>query len=325
MFDNVLSFFNKHNSFILTTHSPPDADGLGAEIAIASILKKIGKKVSVINAEPIPELFKFMDSSSLTEIWSDEKHSKLLENSAIMVLDTSEEFLIGSMRKVLKKSKEVFYIDHHEPKQNVTLHGLLDPTATSVAELSIELACAMGIELNAQEAAAVYAGIVYDSGFFAYPKTSLRTFKAALKAVEWGVQPNAIYRQLVENVSCAAILLKKQVLSTLKFYEDKKIAVMTIRKEDFENTGAVFEDAENIINIPIAAREVEISLILKEKSEGEVRCSLRSKGKVNVSKIAQEFGGGGHVTAAGFRCSVSMEEIFEKLLSVLKERLREVK
>jgi phosphoesterase RecJ-like protein len=321
MFESVLSFIDRHHSFILTTHDSPDADGIGAQMVFASILKQKGKAVRVINADPVPPSLAFMDSGSLVEVYDAYKHAALLETSALLILDTSEENHIGSIRKILKKVKEVFAFDHHELKPRM-IPGFLDSASASTVEMTIELVDLLGLNLDEQTATAAYAGIVYDSGFFAYQKTGIRTFNAAIKTLEWGAQPSIIYRQMVENGTYEAILLQKQALSKLEFYSEKRIAVMILRKEDFELTGADFEEAESIVNIPLKAREVEVALLLKEKPTGEARCSLRSKGKVNVSKIAQVFGGGGHVTAAGFIFQgAAMEKTLKKLLDNINERL----
>jgi len=321
MFEPVFEFIDKHQSFVLTTHDSPDADGLGAQMVMAFILKKLGKDFRIINTTAVPSHLGFLENTSIAECWDEDKHIDLIANSALMIFDTSEEYHLGSMRKALKKAKEVFIIDHHEPKVKMEYPGFFNPAAASTSEIAIELASSRGIELDAQTATAAYAGIVYDSGFFAYPKTNIGTFKAAIKTLEWGADPNHIYRQLMENANFSVILLQKQALSKLKFYAGKKIALLVLRKDDFEISGADFEDAENIVNIPLKAKEVEVSLLLKEKTAGEIRCSLRSKGKVNVSKVAQEFGGGGHVTAAGFRSSLSMEDILKKLLAEVEAKL----
>lgn len=321
MFEDVLSFINRHNSFILTTHDSPDADGLGSQIVIGAILKKMGKVFKIINSEPVPTNLKFLKDTEIIETWEPEKHSSFLADSAVMILDTSDEYHIGSIRTALGKAKETFYFDHHEPGQRSELSGFLDSEAASTSELAIELACSVGFELDPHSATAGYAGIVHDSGFFAYPKTRIRTFKAAIKTLEWGADPNYIYRELMESASYSSILLQKHALSNMEFHADKRIAFLILRKEDLEITGADFEDAENIVNIPLRAKEVEISMMIKEKPTGEIRCSLRSKGKVNVSKIAQEFGGGGHVTAAGFKSLLSTEEILKKLLASVKARI----
>ena len=325
MFQNVLSFIDKHSSFILTTHEPPDADGIGAQMVLISILKKMGKEFRIINAAPMPKNLLFMDNLNTVEIWDEVKDSASVANSALMVIDTSDEYHIGSMRETIKMVKETFIFDHHDPRPKTRLTGFVDPTAASTSELAVELACSMGVELDSHTANAAYAGIAYDSGFFAYPKTSIRTFRAAIKTIDWGAQPNNVYRQLMENASSAAILLQKQALSNLEFYGGRKIAVITLSMEDMEMAGAEYEDAENIVNIPLKAKEVEVSMLLKEKEKGEIRCSLRSKGKVNVSKIAQEFGGGGHISAAGLRSSLSMEETLKKLLSSTEAALLEMR
>jgi phosphoesterase RecJ-like protein len=241
----------------------------------------------------------------------------------MLILDTSEENHLGSIREAFKKIKEIFIFDHHEVKPVSRLKGFVDPTASSTSQLAIELACSMGIELDPYTATAAYAGIVHDSGFFAYPKTSIRTFNAAIRTLEWGAEPYHIYQQLMENSSGSAILLQKQALSHLEFHAERKIALLFLYKEDFEIAGAEYEETDNIVNIPLKAKEVEVSLLLKEKENKEIFCSLRSKGMVNVSKIAQEFSGGGHVTAAGFRSLLGMEETAKKLLACIESRLIE--
>jgi phosphoesterase RecJ-like protein len=115
--------------------------------------------------------------------------------------------------------------------------------------------------------------------------------------------------------------LQKQVLSTLELRNGGRTAVQILRKEDLETSRASIEDAENFINVPLRSRDIMVSVLVKENREGQIRCSLRSKGKVNVSKIAQVFGGGGHVSAAGFKSKAGIEEtlsgVLEKITAVL--------
>jgi phosphoesterase RecJ-like protein len=321
MFESFFEFLDRHQSFILTTHDSPDADGLGAQMVAAFVLRKLGKDFRIINTAPAPSYLGFLENVSIVECWDEEKPASLAEDFALIIFDAGDEYQLGSMRALLKKAKEVFVIDHHEPKNHKKFSGIINPAAASTSEIAIELAGSRGIELDPQTATAAYAGIVYDSGFFAYPKTNIGTFKAAIKTLEWGADPNHIYRQLMESASFSVILLQKQALSKLEFYSGKKIALLVLRREDFEISGADFEDAENIVNIPLKAKEVEVSLLVKEQNTGEIRCSLRSKGKINVSKVAQEFGGGGHVTAAGFRSSLSMDNVLKKLLADVEARL----
>jgi phosphoesterase RecJ-like protein len=323
MTEDILDFFHRHDSFILTTHDPADADGLGAELVFAYILENLRKKVRIINASPTPERFLFMDSSQKIESWDENTHGRAAENSSLLIADTSDEYNIGCMRGIIKKVQETFVADHHQPGQFTAFNGFLDSTASSTCEIAVETALAAGIKLDRATSLSAYAGIIYDTGSFAYIKTTGRTFKAALSLVEAGVVPYEVYGKLNESSSVGALLLEKQALSSLEIHCGGRVAVQILRKDDFERTGAAVEDAESFINTPLGVKEILVSLSIKENLEGKVRCSLRSKGTVNVSKIAQRFGGGGHFTAAGFRSGLSVEETLRQTLEKVENSLSE--
>ena len=320
MFNAVFEFLSKYSSLIVTTHDIADADGLGAEKVFAQMLKTMGKQARIVNSSPVPDNFRFIDRDATVETWENARET-LPPEAALVMLDTADEYNIGELKNLIPKAPEVFVIDHHEPNQFCTFKGFFDSTASSTSELAVELAQAAGVKLTFESAAAAYAGIVYDTGFFAFPKTTARTFRVALSLVEAGVNPNAIYQELNENASTGMILLQKAVLSTLEIHMQGRVAVQVLRKEDLESSGARFEDAENFINVPLKSREIEVSIMIKENREGQIRCSLRSKGKVNVSRIAQSLGGGGHVSAAGFKSSMGAEETLATVLAKVKQAL----
>jgi phosphoesterase RecJ-like protein len=321
MTDNVLKFLKKHNSLALTTHEGADADGLGAELVFAQICRAMGKSVRIFNTAPTTERFAFIDPHNEIEVWDASVPAEIPKNTALVILDTSDEYNIGKVKEFVSQALEVFIIDHHEPNQFSAWDGYIDRTASSTCEMVIEIANAAGVALNEVSAAAAYAGIIYDTGSFAYSKTTARTFRAALSLVEAGVNPYRIYHELYETASTEALLLQQQVLSTLELRNEGRVAVQILRKRDLEASRASIEDAENFINVPLRSKDIMVSVLVKENREGQVRCSLRSKGKVNVSKIAQAFSGGGHVSAAGFRSKGSVEEtlsgVLEKITAVL--------
>ena len=320
MLNTFFEFLGRHSSFIITTHDPADADGLGAEQILYQMINSIGKKVRLVNSSPIPEKFRFIDPDNTIEAWGNVKET-LPRVSALIILDTTDEYNIGELRDLIPYAVEIFVIDHHEPNKFSTFKGYVDNTASSVSELAVEIAQEAELKLTPESAMAAYAGIVYDTGFFAYPKTTSRTFRAALTLVEAGVKPYVVYRELSENSTTGTLLLQQKVFSTMKLNNQGRVAVQIFRKEDLETTGAYFEDAENFINIPLKSREIEVSILIKENKEGQTRCSLRSKGKVNVSKIAQGLGGGGHVSAAGFKSSKGPEETLAIVLTRVTEAL----
>jgi phosphoesterase RecJ-like protein len=322
MIGTALEFLSRHSSLIITTHDPSDPDGLGAEKVLYLIAKKMGKEARIVNSSPVQESFRFMDTSKTIENWKN-LTKPLSGEVGLIILDTSDEYNIGELRNIIPFVQETYVIDHHEPNTFCAFKGCIDNSASSVCELAVELAQSAGITLDAEHARAAYAGIVYDTGFFAYPKTTARTFRAALALVEAGVNPYEIYRELNENTSIGTLLLEKRALASLEFHHQNRVAVQILRKSDLEATSANYEDTKNFINTPMSSRSIEVSIILKECKEGQIMCSLRSKGKVNVSKLAQTMGGGGHVTAAGFKTSLGIDEALDIILKKVSLALEE--
>ena len=320
MVNAILELFDRHSSLIVTTHDPADADGIGAELIFAFIAKSLGKQVRIVNSSPTLEKFRFIDPDNTIETWGNIKET-INREAALVIMDTADEYFIGELRDLIPYTPEVFVIDHHEPNKFCTFKGLFDTTASSTCEMVVELAEAAGIELPLEYCRAAYAGLTYDTGSFAYLKTTSRTFKTAFTLVEAGVNPYAIYQKLNESHSIGALLLQKKVLSTLEIHNQGRVAVQTVLKNDLESTGAFFEDSEHFINTPLKSRDILVSVLIKENREGLVRCSLRSKGTVNVSKIAQGLGGGGHVSSAGFRSLLSPGETLTVVLKKIAEEM----
>ncbi|MDR1430084.1 MAG: bifunctional oligoribonuclease/PAP phosphatase NrnA, partial [Spirochaetaceae bacterium] len=253
------------------------------------------------------------------EIWDQEKHAAFARESAFIMLDTSDEYNIGKIaEEALPHAPGVLIIDHHELNPLSSLDGYVDPNAASTSEMILRIGSHFKVSPAKEAAAAAFAGIVYDTGSFAYMKTSESTFLAAAQLVKAGAKPYDTYQALYESSSEGALLLQKQVLSTLAIHSGGRVAVQILRKEDLSSTGASFEDAENFINLPLRSRDVLVSLLIKENETGLVRCSLRSKGQINVSKIAQTFNGGGHATAAGFKSKLGIEDTLAQVLSMVE-------
>jgi len=308
MIDILKTFIERHDLFVLTTHDPADADGLGAELVFACILREYGKRFRIINSNPIPEKFGFMDRQGIIELLDSEKHNALPEQAAVIMLDTADMHNIGQMRDLVCRAKEVFIVDHHDGKPTSFFLGIRDSTAASTCELAVETAVSMGVTLEAQAAFAAYTGMVYDTGFFAYQKTSPRSFRAAITLLELGVNPTEAYQELCENTALRSLLLQKKAFASLEVHCGGKVASQLLRLEDFTEAGAVNDDADGFVNAPLKAREIMISIMVKESRKGKVKCSLRSKGNIDVSKIARDFGGGGHINASGFKSDLNIDQ-----------------
>jgi len=311
--------FSDNEYFILTTHEGPDADGVGAEIVLCKMLGALGKKARIVNSNALQERYAFLDPEGLVEAYDEGKHKKLAAKSVLVVLDTDDEFNTGKIAdELLPGVLMVFTIDHHESDRKPRNEGYMDARASSTCELVLRLARSLGAELDLTANRAAYAGIVYDTGSFIYPKTNVETFKEALRLVKAGVVPNEIYHLMYESASVGSLVLQKLVLSTLDLQAGGRIAIQQMHGSDLVEAGAAYEEAESLINIPLKSKEVEVSIFFKEGPDGKLRCSLRSKGGVNVSAIAQSFGGGGHRTAAGFKCPKGLAETKAEVLRIIE-------
>jgi phosphoesterase RecJ-like protein len=317
----ITDFIVQNTRFVLTTHDAPDADGIGAELALAFILEGLGKEALILNASAVPERFRFMDPLNRAGVWDQEKHRDLPAAAALIILDTSDEFHTGAMKDVIPLFHKVMTIDHHELNPRSSLRGYIDPGAAATCELVLDIAAHFNQTLDRNTAAAAFAGLSYDSGSFSYSKTTARTFTAARILVEAGARPYEIHGYLNESASTASLLLQSRILAGLTLHCGGRVAAMTLRQADLAATGALFEDAESFINIPLKSRDIAVSIMVKENEDGKIRCSLRSKGAVNVSKIAQQFSGGGHAQAAGFRSDAALEATMDQVLEKAGEAL----
>jgi phosphoesterase RecJ-like protein len=240
------------------------------------------------------------------------------------MLDTADLHNTGQMRDIICRAKDVFVVDHHEPGENSSFPGVNDSTAASTCELAVEFVRETGISLDLEAAFAAYTGIMYDTGFFAYQKTGARTFRAALWLLDLGVSPSEAYHQLCETKSTASLLLQKKALAGLTLHCENRVAIQILRQSDFAEAAALPEDTQGLVNTPLKAKNILVSLFFKETSDGKTRCSLRSKGNINVAKIAQNLGGGGHVNAAGFKSGLDIDKAATLALAMVARYLEKV-
>ncbi len=318
------AYLSSGNDFILCSHESPDADGLGAEFALATALSSLGKRIRVINADKYSDSYSFMDPTGiigwLSGVTIDDAEIQL---STIILVDTSDVMYSGEAAdRLLAKARDVLIIDHHDVKEEASIIKICSmPAYSSTCEMVYRILEKLGYELDADTASALFAGIVYDSGSFAYSKTGIGTFEVALELVKRGANPTRIHGALYESSAISTLLLRKEVLSSLQLYEGDRIAVQTLTRAMLRETGCLYEEADGFINIPLQAGVIEVSIFFKENEEGTLRCSLRSKGTINVAQIAQSFGGGGHKSAAGFKSPYPLEIIKNKVLELVMDEL----
>jgi len=314
-FVNLKKYLNSHDNFIISTHESPDPDGLGAEIAFKELLLKIGKHAIIINSDPTPSKFSFIDPEKEIIVFDESSTIHNLTDYAVFVLDTNDFDNIGKAYHHIKNSiRDVFIIDHHEGGQDKIKSNFIKVEASSTSEIIGNTLQHFGIIPSFKAAQALYAGIVFDTGCFKYPKTSPVTFVLAAQLVTLGVKPYEIYQQIYENNSLEVFRLRALMLSTMEVHFGGKLILMKLTPDMIKETNAPFAEGEVNINLPLSIQGVVASVLVKQDIGGPVKVSMRTKGNLDVAEIAIANGGGGHKNAAGYKSPYDFETTKVKIL-----------
>jgi len=318
----AIDFLKRTRRFIITAHETPDGDAIGSECAMQRALTSLGKEAIIINADPTPHKFSYLDTDRAVSVLDGGRALPPdIGEYSLLMLDTNDVRNIGQVATlVLPRVREYFIIDHHERDEADTLGGnVIQRGASSTCEILYQLMKEMNVQIDLPIAQALYTGIVYDTGCFIYPKTSALTFEIARDLVAAGVEPNYVYTKIYESNSISALVLQSLVLATLELRYGNHVSILTMDRKMILDSKANYEESDQLINIPLKSEDIRVSVFFKENVEGLVRCSMRSKGNINVAEIAQRFDGGGHKTAAGFKCRESIERTKEIILDDLRK------
>jgi len=314
-------FVRTHAKYVITAHETPDGDAIGSEIACFRLLRSLGKDACIINSDPTPSKFAYLDPESAIMVLGETTTLPGdIAERVLLVLDTNDLYNTGTVAaRILPLVTDCFVIDHHESGQSPSQAvGVIDSEASSTCELIYRLFAGFNVAVDSVSAVALYSGIVYDTGSFAFPKTTAETFEIARVLVSTGVNPNEVYGKIFESNSIPSLLLQSKVFATLRLHFQNRVAVQHMTREMIAECDASYEEADTVINLPLRSKEIRVSVFIKENPQGVLRCSLRSKGTIDVSEIAQSFGGGGHKTAAGFKSQYPLEQTEAKVLEMLK-------
>jgi len=304
---------NRYKFFLITSHVRLDGDALGSELALYHMLLHRGKEVVVYNQDDTPGNYCFLPGN-------DKIVHKLpsLENYDVaFILDCSEPDRIGDEASYIGNMERIINIDHHISNDNFGTLVLTDHQASSTAELLYRLMKEMNIDITKNIATNLYAAILTDTGGFCYGNTKKDTLIVAGNLVEGGANPQWISENIYENNPLSKIRLLTKALETLAFDWDRKVGYMIVSRKDIKEAGALEEHTEGFVDIPRSIQGVEVSILFTELSEHEFKLSLRSKGKVNVERVASAFGGGGHINAAACHISGNFDTVLYRVLNAI--------
>lgn len=316
-----VDFVHRHQRFLLTTHVRPDGDGLGSMLALDEILRRQGKEVQLAIASSYPARYRFLDSAGRVKHFR-QPGAEFRRADAVLVLDTGTWNQLGEFSAFLRGldvAKAV--IDHHMTQDDLGGHLFVDTTAEATGRLVFEAIRALGEPLNPDAATALFVALAMDTGWFRHANAQAPTFALASELVRAGARPEVLYDKLFENNSLGRLKLVGLVLGRLQVTNDGKVAYTELRRSDYESTGATPQDSEDLVNYTRSLEGVEVGLFFMEQPRGGVKVSFRSRAAVDVSRIAEQFGGGGHRLASGATIEASLDDARARVLQAVTSAL----
>ncbi len=324
MWSEIITAINDHQHFIISAHTNPDCDALGSELGMAFLLQQLGKTVTILNSDPMPPTYAFIDPDRMVQTYSPNAHRKTIADAdAIIVVDASGGWTrLGRVGDALAAAhKPSLCIDHHPNSVKYTDVAVVDPTAAATGELIVELAEAIGGEISPKMAVALYTAIVTDTGNFRFSSTDARTHRITAKLLEAGAHPAEIYNRLYEQNSLARVQLEGYTLQHIELTHGGRTAYSVLTLEILERFGVASSDLDSFSGLSQKIKGVDVSVFLVELPRQRVKISLRSNGTVPVNQVAAKFGGGGHVPAAGATADGTIETVLSNVLGEVAKLL----
>ena len=301
--------------FLITSHRNPDGDAVASMLAMGHLLRSLGKEAVIYNPDPIPSNYQFLPGASDVGRQPGEEPF-----DATVILDCSELDRVGPLPPPERLGKMIG-IDHHRTVKPLGEAYLLDPSASSVGELIDRLCQSMGIELTVEIATCIYTSILSDTGSFHYSNTGPATMFTSARMLQSGVNPWEVALQVYESQPLSRIRLLALVLPTLEIDPSGRYGSIVITQEMFVSTGSNESEIDGFINYPRGIVGVEVAIQFREIEAGLYKVSFRSRGQVNVAAISEEFGGGGHMNAAGCNLKGTLDEVRQRIHQAVEASL----
>jgi len=307
----------KSDSIAIVSHENPDGDCIGSMLALYLALKKKGKNVRMFLKNNVPKNLRFLPAAEKIEVVDriDEKFDVLV------LLDTGELKRTG-IENIENCYSKLINIDHHITSEGIGDLFYINSSSAATGEIIYQIVKLMGIDNDKEIATCLYTSIFTDTGGFKYSNTTSITHQIAGDLINTGIDFVYIVNKVFDEMSLSKFNLLRDVLQTLELLEGNKIAFLTVTREMLIKNGASRDETENLINFARNIEDVEVAAIFIEE-EDKIKVSLRSKYYIDCAQVAKEFGGGGHVRAAGFTSrNFSLDALKENLIKRLKSDLR---
>jgi phosphoesterase RecJ-like protein len=320
---NLIDILQACRRVLVTTHVRPDGDALGTAAAMVLALRQAKIEAQVLLLSRLPRKYSFIFEENHIAYHDAEKGwpagVDMAKYDALLVVDTGTWSQLPGLRDRLADfRKPKLVLDHHLTQEDWADAKLVVTEAAAAGEIAAEVIDQWELTIDAPMATALFLAIASDTGWFAFSSTRPYTLRLAARLIEAGVDTDRLYQLLYQNEKASRLALQVRAQQSLELLCDNRLAVMRVSREDFERSGADIGDTENLINIPLQVRTVQVSLLFVESKEpGPIRVSLRSKGQVDVARFAEQFAGGGHARAAGLKLNGRLQEAHDQVVSAM--------
>lgn len=310
----IAKALSKAQDIAVYFHTNPDGDAIGSALALALALEKAGKDVSVFCDCPVPDRYRALVGAEKVKFPEKRTHELAVS------VDCSSMDRLGQCLKSYMAARKQIAIDHHASFERFAELCLVDASASACAEIVFKIIKELKA-LDENIAALLFGAIVTDSGCFAFSSASKNTHLIAAELMTYGIDAAGIIYNVYRSTDICRFKLKNRALSKAKFFEDNRVALVIFEAEDFAATGTSIDCTEGIINELIDIDSVQVAYALSEVNPKNFKLSIRTKSPINAAEIANFYGGGGHMNAAGCRVNGFKEDITENIVKLARDRL----
>jgi bifunctional oligoribonuclease and PAP phosphatase NrnA len=309
MLEDVLRQIERRDSFVLTSHARPDGDAIGSALACCQVLRAMGKQADVVLHDAVPRIYRPLPFADQVV-----QANRLNGNYQAAIILECDSLLRTRLEGL--EDRFLINIDHHASGRPFADVNWIDPHAVATAEMVFRLGREAGVPLSPEIATCLYTALMTDTGSFMFQGTNEHTFALARELTLAGADPAHCARNIYFAHSGAKMRLLGEALRNLN--QEGNLVWIWVTQEQMDRCGAKEEDCEGLVNYALSIADAEVAVFFRELPDGRFRVSLRSKGKVNVAKLAERFGGGGHECASGCAVNGPLQAAVSEILSQLR-------
>ena len=318
MLKKIADVLKKSNKIAIFTHINPDGDALGSSFGMKRVLDSMGKNATVYLGEEMPQKFSFLGDDYIVA----DKDTEIFADTALVV-DCATFDRVGVEKTLVENIPRILCVDHHFSGENYGDLCYKDAESPAAAQICYELSELLKDEIPLSACEAFYTGISTDTGHFKFSSVKPKTFYIASKILESGLNHRKITEILYDTQKFEKLKFTGKVAEKIELFADGKIALLKCPESFLAEYGLTYDDVEELPNIPLSIEGVKAAVLVKDKDETKKRVSLRGKDILDLSEVAEKFGGGGHKNAAAFVAEGDVDKVLDELILTIKKNLEE--